>query len=201
MKKRIRLQDARLATLVAAAMLVAPGVSLAATPPQCSSAEPTAASYTWDFHKEASDLLNGLRVDARKARSAADQLRAFENEPEISWQSHADRLAQIKNEVNDMGAKLCRLEAIRSAALPWQQKAIDDVAPAVRLMADNVDDAILYLNAHQGNFWVPAYDLYVTNLSTQSGHLEGVVHNFEQYARLNKELSSAQKSIQMPSGF
>ena len=200
MKTSTRFQNSRMATLVAAAMLVAPGVALAATDRQCSSGEPTAASSTWDFHKEASDLLNGLRADARKTRSVADELRMVAKEPGVDWVLHADRLTAIKETVNDMGAKLCRLEAIRSAALPWQQKAIDDVAPAVRLMADNAEDAILFLNQHLGNFWIPTYDKYVTNLSTQAGHLAGVVHNFEQYAHLKKELSSAQKSIEMPSG-
>jgi len=190
-----------MATLVAAALLVAPGAGLAATGRQCSAGEPTAASSTWDFHQEASHLLDGLRADARKARGIADQLRMVAKEPEVSWELHAERLTAIKEAVNDMGSKLCRLEAIRSAALPWQQKAIDDVAPAVRLMADNAEDAIIYLNEHQGNLWIPTYDKYMANLSTESGHVFDVVKNFEQYAHLKQELSSVAQSVEMPGGF
>jgi hypothetical protein len=48
-----------------------------------------------------------------------------------------------------MGAKLCRLETIRMAVAPWQQAEIDRIATRGGLMADNTEDAIHFLNAHQ----------------------------------------------------
>ncbi len=78
-----------------------------------------------------------------------------------------------------MGRRLCRLEQIRRVAAPWQQKAIDDAASSVRLMGDNVQDAINFLEAHQADFWEPSYRQNVANVFNESGQLSQSVKDLE----------------------
>ena len=179
----MKLNTAGLAALIAG--IAAFPVSSEAAPQTCSTGKPTPASYTWNFQAEASRLLNGIEVDAAKAQHRADRLQQSSLNEDLAWQFHATRLAALKREVNDMGRRLCRLEQIRRVAAPWQQKAIDDAASSVRLMADNVQDAINFLEEHQDNFWEPAYRHNVSNVFHESGQLFESVRNLEQGAKVS----------------
>jgi hypothetical protein len=73
-----------------------------------------------------------------------------------------------------MGAKLCRLEAIRAEAAPWQRMAIDRVASTARRMADNADAAIDFANSHQENLWNPTHRQYVDSIYVEADRLTKV---------------------------
>jgi hypothetical protein len=169
-----------LATLIAG-MVALPPASQAA-PQTCPAGKVTPASYTWNFQAEASRLLNRIQADARRAQYRADKLANSSLNGAVPWQVNATQLTGLKHEVNDMGRRLCRLEQIRRVAAPWQQKAIDDAASSVRLMADNVQDAINFLEKYQDNFWEPAYRHNVSNVFHESAQLSQSVKNLEQAA-------------------
>jgi hypothetical protein len=176
---------------VIGAIVLAPGVGMAAQVKACVASPPTPESYTWNFSREGTRLLNEMRYDAHRVAYHADNLKNYELNPEIDWQLHADQLVKIKREVNDMGKRLCRLEVIRGAIAPWEQNAVRQVAPLVQYMADNSTDAINYLNAHQGEFWVPSYRLEVRNLNTEAHTLARKVHNDENLAGLSQKEMNA----------
>jgi hypothetical protein len=169
-----------------AAMVALPLASQAA-PQSCTAGKPTKASNTWNFRAEATRLLSGIQADAAKAHAHADKLNTYDLDSSITWQYHAHRLAELKNEVDDMGRKLCRLQQIRRVTAPWQQKAIDEAKVSVRLMADNVNDAINFLNEYQDDFWTPSYRLNVSNVFRESGHLSQSVKTLEQTAAVHGE--------------
>jgi hypothetical protein len=182
-----------LAALIAG-MAALPLASQAA-PQSCTAGTPTPASYTWNFQAEASRVLSGLQVDAAKAQYLADKLQTFSLDANVDWQLHANQLAALKREVDDMGRRLCRLEQIRPVAAPWQQKAIDDAASSVRLMADNVQDAINFLNEYHRNFWEPAYRHNVSNVFRESGQLSQSVKSLEQFAKVHSEDLQLEKEL------
>jgi hypothetical protein len=55
-------------------------------------------------------------MEAEEVRSAADHNL-------LGWHFQATELSQIKNDINDMGQKLFRLELIRGQLTPQQQTA------------------------------------------------------------------------------
>jgi hypothetical protein len=73
-------------------------------------------------------------------------------------------LEDLKGDINDIGAKLCRLETIRRVVAPWQKREIDRIATTVRLMADNAEDAILFVNDKPNDLWLGTYQSYLNNL-------------------------------------
>jgi hypothetical protein len=170
-------------------------VASQAAPQSCTAGKPTPASYTWNFHAEASRLLSGIQVDAAKAHDRAAKLDVYTLDSNVDWRLHANQLDALKREVDDMGQRLCRLEQIRHVAAPWQQKAIDDAAASVRLMADNVQEAIEFLNEYQANFWEPGYRHNVSNVLHESGQLSRSVQNLEQYATVHREDLQLQKEL------
>jgi hypothetical protein len=182
------------------ALAVAPVFAVAASPKECQPGPPTAESYQWNFQREASQLLQGIQEDAMNAQDHANLLENFDTNLSVSWRSHAGELTAIKHEVNDMGQKLCRLETIRTALAPWQQKAVDRVAPDVRLMADNVQDAILFLNHNQNTLWLPTYRKYAKNLYQEASTLSQSVKSYEEYAKAHREDLNLGKQLGLSQG-
>lgn len=90
---------------------------------------------------------------------------------------HADQLYSVKNEVEDMGKQLCRLESIQNVLPRDEQhpRTIQRVAPLVQLLADNTSDAIRYLNAHEGDFWNPVYQKYALNLNYEADRISDAI--------------------------
>lgn len=173
--------------LVCAGMAALPATSLAAGSPACTAGKPTSRSYTWDFHKEASRLLGDMQADASKIEQHASTADIYSSGNQGGWQLQAGQLMSIRREVNDMGRKLCRLDAIRRVVAPWQQEAIDRTAPAVVLMVNSAEDALNFLNNNQRNFWMPAYRKYVANLNRDSSQVSNSIKNFEDYAKVQGE--------------
>src|SRR5579862_1028290 len=98
------------AVAVTGGLVLAPVVSMGAVVQSCAGSGPaTPESYTGNLSREGSRLLNDMRYDARQVASRADTLQALAMDPEVNWQAHADELARIKHEVDDMGKRLCRL--------------------------------------------------------------------------------------------
>ena len=138
----------------AAFALCAVPASAATAPQQCVAAEPTAASYTWDFKGEANTIFKDIQSDAQKASYHADMLQSYARDPQTTWDAHADELEYLKSEINDIGAKLCRLQTIRSVVAPWQQNEIDQIVTDTQLMADNAQDAIVFGDTHRNELWL-----------------------------------------------
>ena len=95
------------------AMAVSALPAAAAPVHECVSPKPTAASYTWDFKSEANTIFKDVQSDAQQAMDHADNLQSFAGDNGLSWEAHAYQLEYLKNDINDIGAKLCRLETIR----------------------------------------------------------------------------------------
>jgi hypothetical protein len=182
----MRIKQFLLGGCVATAMSIFAVPSRAATAHECASGQPIAASDTRNFHQEANYIFQEIQSDSRQAVDHATQLQSFEGE-DVSWQAHAEQLSELKAEINDMGEKLCRLETIRTTVAPWQQKTIDQIGTNVRLMADNEQDAIAFVNSNQSNLWVPRYQTYLNNLVNESDALARSVGNAVEYSHVLHE--------------
>jgi hypothetical protein len=155
----------------------------AAVPQACIAGSPESFSYNRNYEKQANDLLQDIRSQASQAQRQAADLRTFARTGQENWQAHAFKLAKVKTEVNDMGRELCRLDVIRPVLEPWQQNAINRIAPHIQLIADNAQDAIGFLNTHETTtLWQPTYRLYVRNLDRQARQISHTVKNSQAYA-------------------
>lgn len=194
----MKLKQLLLSGCVSAAMAVLPAASATAAMHECVIGRPTAASYTWNFPREANSIFENIQNDAWQARYHAEQLQSFANSPDLSWQSHANELSQVKSAVNDMGDRLCRLETIRRVVAPWQQRTIDRIATTIRLMADNTQDAIVFGQSNWRMLWgSPTYQKYVDNLYSEAQNLTQSVGNAVEYAKVGPQYQELRKNIGM----
>jgi len=166
---------------------------------ECAPGKPTAASYTWNFKAEANNIFRDLQYEARQAKNHADRLRRYSQYSDVSWQTQGDELTALRQEINDMGTKLCRLESIRRVLAPWQQNEIDRMAADARLMADNTRDAILFMNGHQQQLWLPPYQQYAANLYDQTLKLEHSADDAVAYASVSADYQNLRHKLGMRS--
>jgi len=154
--------------------------------------EAAAGTNSENFSRSASALLKDIPEDAQRVRYHAGVIEDFTNSQQADWEAHAHELRRIKAEVDDMGRRLGRLEMNEGATTPWEQQAIHQAAPLVQFLADNTDDAIYFLNAHQGDLWSPRYKQNAENLSAEAsaiaqsiGHDEALRKTENSYLRRN----------------
>jgi hypothetical protein len=171
---------------ISAAMVLATVPAFAQAGHPCAAAPAAAPSDNSSFHQEANGIFQNIEADAQEAVSQADRLQSYELSPDLSWESHAQKLDQLRAEVNAIGDQVCRLEAIRPDLALWQQKTLDRIAPTLQLMADNTEDAITFLNRHQNELWLPAYQKYITNIDNEAGTLSRSAGNAFQYSQATK---------------
>lgn len=174
------------AALLMLAMPPAPAAVL-----ECAPASPTEASYTWDFHKEATKLFDGVRSDARKVVDQTNYLERETSETTLIRATRGQQLARVKDAVNDMAAKLCRLTTIRRVLEPWQQQTVDRIAANLPLMVNSTDDAINYGQIHPDALWSPMYQKDVTNLHGQASSLNQSIGEAIQYAAIPNHKASS----------
>jgi hypothetical protein len=173
--------------VISAAVLSSAAPAAASTAQECIAGKPTAASYTWNFKHEADTIFENIQATAKRARLQADTLQSFDQDSQLSWDSHEAKLRELKNDINSIGARFCRLETIRRVVAPWQQKAIDRMAATVQLMADNDQDALNLLNANRQAYLLGSYQRYVNTLDTLSERLVRSADHDVKYARGTKD--------------
>jgi hypothetical protein len=179
----------------AALALCAVPASAATASHQCVAAEPTAASYTWNFKGEANSIFRDIQSDAQEASYHADMLQSIARDPQTTWDAHADELEYLKSDINDIGAKLCRLQTIRRVVVPWQRNVIDQIVDDTQLMADNAQDAIVFGNTHRSELWLATYQKNVNNLEDEATALAHSVGNAVQFADASKEYQELRHDV------
>jgi hypothetical protein len=153
----------------------------------CVAGKPTAASYTWNFQGEANGIFKEIQSDAEQALYHADKLGSFADDLKLDWDTDATELDYLRSDINDMGAKLCRLQTIHRGVAPWQQHAIDQIATTARLMAYNAQNAIVFGNANREKLWLATYRSDLDNLDNEARSLAHTVGNAVEFASVSKE--------------
>ena len=93
-----------------------------------------------------SKLLAEAKTQAYAISVDASQLESFTRSPDLSWESHAVEISQMKDDINQTAKTVEKLNASRSEAEPWQAAAIDRIIPFMQEIAGNTTSAIEYLN-------------------------------------------------------
>lgn len=175
--------------LVAATLCVAPAAFPASpngNPPRVRSV----ASGNGTYASDASNLLQQVQADALRAEYYADELRTITREPFVTeWHEHCSELRRIRTHVNDMDKLLSQLRANESEALPWQQKAIEGIAPAAVNLTDTTQTAIVSLNGNmeQAEIYYSNMHGLARDMSNQATLIRHAIGSFEKSADARRE--------------
>jgi hypothetical protein len=170
------------------AVAAASGRSLLAAEPAVPVCTCASAAPDWSFPSEASQLLKEIRSAAHRLTVNTSNLRSF-GPGGVSWEGHAGELTRVREHVNGVGERIQRLQAIRHAAAPWQQEAIDSVMPLAVTLASRTEAAIQYLNDNRTYLWSEMYQDHLKTLASKAGQLKNSV-------ALHLELAETQDKLE-----
>lgn len=191
---------------VASSMAIAAGTliffagSLAAAPNGCAPEKASAESSNPNSRAEVPKLVDAIQREAWDVENHAAKLQSLAGNQLVDWQLHAEQLTTVKDEINDIGVKLRRLEQMRQFAPRWERKAIDNAIPSADLMAANAGDAIRFVDSRPDALWLPQYSKYVNNLYDESAHLTRSLKRVEEYAKVHTEDLHMERSLGMQAG-
>jgi hypothetical protein len=139
-------------------------------------------------------------MDALSVQDNADQLRSRLNAPsQNDWESDADLMQRVRDQVNDMDKLLSQLLENQAGASPWQQREIERITPTLVNLTDTTQDAIVTLNNHQGHPYFSNLPGLAGDIYNQASRIGDVVGNFEKYANARHEVRQLQQTLGLKS--
>lgn len=182
-------------------ILVLPAATLAVTQPLCHCGPVTPESYKWNFSKEAAGLVSQIHFDAYRAKEIAGRLEAYDREPNlIDWQAHAALLDHEKYWANDMERKLCRLKIVARVLPADQQAEIKTLAPPVVEITNATQEAIVFVNDHPNQLFVPEYQALAPDLYSEASRATAASAHAGQYMEANYAVNQAGAQHNLRSG-
>ncbi len=153
-------------------------------------------TYNWAYAEEASELLRHIKELSTQLAEDTHFLELHSRRNQLNWRSHALQLHQIRGNINMMGKNLQRLQEIHSMTAPWQQKAVDRIAPRVTALAEHTEVAITYLRENQGNLWAPQYKNPINALAEHAEEIKNIVSMFLDYGKTSDRLRGLENQIE-----
>jgi hypothetical protein len=148
--------------------------------------------------KEVSDLLDQAKMQAAQLKNDATDMQTFP-QLNLSWKTHADKIMAIKQDINNVGQTIAKLNAAESAASPWQKTAIERINPLLKELADNTTAIIDHLNRERGRLLnTPEHKDLLNDNAELATDLSTVIGDFVEYGQTRAkyfELSSLLKNV------
>ena len=146
--------------------------------------------------KEVSDLLGQAKTQAAQLKNDATDMQGFP-QSNVSWETHAEKITAIKQDVNNVGQTIAKLNAAESEASPWQKTAIDHINPLLKELADNTTTIIDHLNREQGRLLnTPEHkDLLNTNAELAT-ELSAVIGDFVDYGQTRAKFLELRRKLE-----
>jgi hypothetical protein len=100
--------------------------------------------------------LEQLRLEKARIVYAFDQMSSF-HPAQITWESHLERLAVVKESVNRSGSIIRSLDAQRAQMSAAQQVRLDEVKSQTALVAGSTNNLLLQIQNNRLATRTPAY--------------------------------------------
>jgi hypothetical protein len=147
---------------------------------------------------EVERLLQEARDEAVQLSKDADELEAM-TRSDVSWQSHAAMLDEMKEHVNAMGRLVPKLVASRDSASPWQQQAIDRMVPLLKELATNTSAAIQHISQNKLRPTSGSYPEYLRENSETAHQLSDMISSFVRYGQTRAKLQNLEQKLEIAS--
>lgn len=145
---------------------------------------------------EISRLLADTKAEAVELRNDSADLDAF-TRSDLTWARYADKLEMIKDHINKAGKLLAKLQAAEAEGSPWQQVAIQRIAPLLRELADNTSATINHLNENRARIHFSSFEEYVKDNHELAIDLEILIRDLVKYGETKERFELLGKSLEV----
>jgi len=143
-------------------------------------------------------LLSQARNMAFQLKDDADTMQTFTG-MKVSWATHRDAMAQIKEHVNALAKEVNQLKAMREEASPWQRTVIDRIDPFMDELGGYSEAVLESLNKHPERLGTPEYNEYLNANADYASDLASMIADFVDYGRTKDRLENLTYKLEVPS--
>ena len=151
-----------------------------------------------DENPQVTQLLTDARDKAAVLSADADEMESLIRS-DVSWQTHAAMLEQVKEHVNQLGSIAEKLQGVRNSAAPWQQQAIDRMLPELKELAKNTTAAIQHLNENKVRPTTGNYTEYLKQNAETAHQLSSMISSFVKYGQTRAKLERLEQRLEVAS--
>jgi hypothetical protein len=148
--------------------------------------------------EQVSELLSQVKTHAFQLKEDAGTLESFTHNAGLSWHSHAAVLTRMKEDINEAGRDLTKLEEAKKSASPWQKTAIERIQPLLKELAGNTEQAINYGNENQKRLFTEPYKDYLEANADLSSELASTISDFVDYGNTKERLDALERKLELP---
>lgn len=142
-------------------------------------------------------LFAEIKVHAVLAEQDSDLLESL-TRSHTSWQTHALRLAQIKEHVNDLLKDYKDAETLKSEGAKWQQEAIDRLTPLLQGLASHLTATIQHHRENPGQVRMQRYVEYVRANQEYVSRTSKLIHDIVDYGDVLAKADALEKTLELP---
>ena len=144
-----------------------------------------------------SAILADIKTEALQLRHDAEDLKTFTHK-NLSWESHATKVNEIRDHVNEAGKLLTKLDSATGSASLWQQEAIDHIAPLLKELASSVESTIEHFNQRPGLLRTGPYAEFAdANYELASNSAE-VISDYVEYGKSKAKSDELAAKLAVP---
>ena len=148
--------------------------------------------------EQVSELLSQVKTHAFQLKEDAGTLESFTHNAGLSWHSHAAVLTRMKEDINEAGRDLTKLEEAKKSGAPWQKTAIERIQPLLKELAGNTEQAINYGNENQKRLFTEPYKDYLEANADLSSELASTISDFVDYGNTKERLDALERKLELP---
>lgn len=134
------------------------------------------------------DKLAEFESKAIETRRDAMFLESKRRSPQLSWETHVQKLNIMKEHINEMGKMLSELEGMKPQATVFQEKSIEAARPHLEDLARRVQNAINWLNEDRRSTLKAEYKDNLHGIWTSADRLYDDVDTILDYKEAHERL-------------
>lgn len=146
--------------------------------------------------EQVSKLLSEAKTMAFQIREDASQMESF-TRMNVSWESHAAAIAQVREHVNALGKQVNKLKDARAAASPWQRTAIDRIVPYLDELGGYTSAVIEHISGTTRHT-PDEYKDYLEANADYSSDLAAMISDFVNYGKTKQRMERLSTKLEIP---
>lgn len=146
--------------------------------------------------EQVSKLLSDAKTLAFQLKEDAVTMESY-TRMNVSWESHAAAINQIKEHVNALGRQVTKLKDARNVASPWQKTAIDRIDPFLDELAGYTTAVIEHIKGEPKHN-MDEYKDYLEANADYATDLAAMIADFVDYGRTKQRLERLATKLEVP---
>lgn len=146
--------------------------------------------------EQVNKLLSEAKTQAFQLKEDAATMESY-TRMNVSWESHAAAITQIKEHVNALGRQVTKLKDARNTASPWQQTAINRINPFLEEMAGYTYAVIEHVNGEKKHT-LDEYRDYLEANADYAADLAAMIGDFVDYGKTKQRFERLGAKLEVP---